>query len=175
MTRVAAEALLVFRLVVKSRKRIFLVTGRAFRRPRNAFGTVRTVAARAALDTGAVGRLGFRSMAARTGDLGRSAVRLVAFLAVLVSRRRALVLPAVAALAGSAEAAAVRFVTLRTLCVPAVGLGVLPCMAGITPHAERGRPVRQAGVTALASEVTADRHHEIDLLLVTGVARGLVR
>jgi hypothetical protein len=151
------------------------MASRALRRAGDARGAVGSVTGRAALDALAVRRFRLGRVARGARNFGGTAVGLVAALAILVTGRSALVLAGVAALAIRAQGAAVRLVALRAFAVAAIGFSVLPRVAGIAADRERGGPVRQAGVTALARLVAGYGYDEIELLFVTAFTRGPLR
>lgn len=172
---VTARAVLMLRFLVQARKHARLMAARTRGGPSHARRAMRAVTGGAGLYALTMRGLRFRGMAAGTADFRRrSAVRLVAALAILVTQRCALVFLRVTVLATDPERSAVWLVAARALGVAAAHFRVLPRVARITGLCEGFGSMWQAGVAVLASVVPAHRDDQRELFGVTGVAARFV-
>ena len=143
---------------VKSRQTVRLMAARAGRRRRHAARPVRSVTIRAALGRVTVCRRGFVLVAAGTGHVrSRTAVRLMAGRAVLVSARRGLVLLDVAAPTVARDSSSVWLVTVRAGFVTSACAVLDSRMAGLAACIQRRRSMGEATVTTFARLVPGQR------------------
>jgi len=175
MRPMTANAALMLLHDVQTRQRRLLMTARAVRRPGDARRPVRSMAARAAPLELAVRAVRLFAMAARAVCLVRRArVRRVALRARLVPCRCRAMLRLVTGAAGRRDGAGMRLVTARALGVTARDLGVGRRVAVRAASGERGRPVRQTTVTALAGLVTRLGGHPREHRAVAALAGSMV-